>query len=358
MFSEVKIKNFRLFSDFHITDLAQVNLVVGLNNSGKSSLLEAIYLLANQNEPATIFELLTRRGEMIVPPEVQRRGMRRGYQLSHLFFDHHLTYEERIEITGTNIRKLRLDMFLIAGVQQRSLFDPEDVDETLPTDQLILDYGEDKQFFFPVYGDEIVESRPSQFWRRSETPDSLPVHLVTTEYLDYERMAFLWDNITLTEKEANVVKALKILEPAVQRISFTSRRTSNSGILVKLDDPNIRVPLGNLGDGMRRVLAVIASLVNAENGILLVDEIDTGLHHTALEDVWNVVFETAATLNIQVFATTHSWDCVKAFSHALKARASEVGKLFRVEREQQNVHAIAYQAEDLAIAMRQHIEVR
>ena len=61
---------------------------------------------------------------------------------------------------------------------------------------------------------------------------------------------------------------------------------------------------------------------------------------------------------VQVFATTHSWDCVNAFSHALKARAAEVGKLFRVEREQQNVYAIAYQAEDLAIAMRQHIEVR
>ena len=109
---------------------------------------------------------------------------------------------------------------------------------------------------------------------------------------------------------------------------------------------------------MRRVLAMIASLVNSENGYLLVDEIDTGLHHTVLNDIWRVIFETAQRLNIQVFATTHSWDCVKAFGSVLQEQTAPKGKLFRLERMDKNIQAIEYYPSELAVALQQQIEMR
>ncbi len=156
-----------------------------------------------------------------------------------------------------------------------------------------------------------------------------------------------------------MVAALQILEPDVERISFTSRQTSNSGILLKLHKQPNPVPLGSMGDGMRRILTLVMASVTVENGFLLVDEIDTGFHYQTQADMWRLVLEVAQQLNIQIFATTHSWDCVCAFQEALaQSKDSSIGKLFRLSVRGENICAIEYSSEELSIAVRQGIEVR
>ena len=114
-----------------------------------------------------------------------------------------------------------------------------------------------------------------------------------------------------------------------------------------------------MGDGMKRVLGIVASLVSVESGILLVDEIDTGLHHEVLTDMWKIIFTTAATIGTQVFATTHSWDCVRAFHRAMQELPGEQpGLLIRLERNGDQIETITYAPDELAIAVKQGIEVR
>lgn len=99
--------------------------------------------------------------------------------------------------------------------------------------------------------------------------------------------------------------------------------------------------------------------VTVKNGFLLVDEIDTGLHYQTQTDMWRLVLEVAQQLNVQVFATTHSWDCVSAFQEALaQSEDSSVGKLFRLSLRDENIRAVEYTADELTIAVRQSIEVR
>jgi hypothetical protein len=182
---------------------------------------------------------------------------------------------------------------------------------------------------------------------------------MTTNYMGFDELAALWDKITLTPKEEKVIESLRILEPAVERISFTSSQTSNSGILLKLRQEEGPVPLGSMGDGMRRILAVSASLVSVDNGTLLVDEIDTGLYHRVIADMWRLVIETADKQDAQVFATTHSWDCVKAFRSALVDSSNpQAGCLVRMERSGDRVKAVRYSVDDLDIAVEEGIEVR
>jgi len=110
---------------------------------------------------------------------------------------------------------------------------------------------------------------------------------------------------------------------------------------------------------MHRILAIAMNLANSENGYLFVDEIDTGLHYRTMTDMWRVIFQTAERLNIQVFATTHSADCINAFSEALTEEAyHHVGKLFRLERRGEQIEAVDYDYQDLAIATSEEIEVR
>jgi len=269
--------------------------------------------------------------------------------------------ETQIEISGVNLNRQQLRIYLDSkqpSLFESHAFDADMADLEASVANLVIDYGEQQRYSLPVDDEGIFQERYARVARTGRGGQDTPVNLVTTDYLDYEQIARLWDQITLTDKENKVVEALKILEPKVQRISFTSQRTSNSGILVKIEGEAIPVPLGSMGDGMRRVLAIIASLVNSENGVLLVDEIDTGLHYSTMEDIWRVVFDTAERLNLQVFATTHSGDCVKAFSKVSQIYEEKSGRLLRMEQHGDNQKAIDYQTNELAIALLEEIEVR
>jgi hypothetical protein len=182
---------------------------------------------------------------------------------------------------------------------------------------------------------------------------------VTVSSPDFGQFASLWDQIIRApEKEQIVVRALQILEPSSEDIRFTSQRTAG-GVFVKLRHLPNRVTLSSLGEGMRRILALILSAVTMEHGVLLIDEIDTGLYHRAQTDMWRLLIETAQRLNVQIFATTHSWDCVEAFQEALAEQAEQSpGRLFRLEEWQGGIRAVLYDAEDLAVVIRQAIEVR
>ena len=93
------------------------------------------------------------------------------------------------------------------------------------------------------------------------------------------------------------------------RISPTERRA----IVQAEGHPQPVAPSLTFGDGMNRLFGIALSLANAEGGLLLVDEFENGLHYSVQLDVWRMIFGLSQKLNIQVFATTHSTDTVKAF---------------------------------------------
>ena len=83
--------------------------------------------------------------------------------------------------------------------------------------------------------------------------------------------------------------------------------------MVRLDESNNPLPLRSMGDGINRILTIILAMVNCENGYLLIDEFENGLHYSVQEKLWEIIFYLAERLNIQVFATTHSNDAIEVF---------------------------------------------
>ncbi len=113
-----------------------------------------------------------------------------------------------------------------------------------------------------------------------------------------------------------------------------------------------------MGEGMNRMFGIALALVNAKDGMLLIDEADTGLHYSVLSDLWKLIFEVAHRLNVQVFATTHSKDCLEAFQYAAEVNTEEEGVLIRLENRKAGVGAVTFDEEELAIVTRERIEVR
>lgn len=109
---------------------------------------------------------------------------------------------------------------------------------------------------------------------------------------------------------------------------------------------------------MQRMFGIALALVNSRNGILLVDEIENGLHYSAQPDVWRLIFRLASRLNVQVFATTHSWDCIEAFQKAAQEDTQNAGLLIRLENKKGKIIATLFDEQELGIATREQIEVR
>ena len=180
-----------------------------------------------------------------------------------------------------------------------------------------------------------------------------------TEGAPADSLQQIWDSLVLTSEEEKVTAAMKIIEPSIERLAFTSREARVSSVaFVKLAGEDQRVPLGSLGDGTRRLLALAIFLARATGGVLLVDEIDTGLHYTTLESMWRFVVETARRLDVQVFATSHSGDCVRALAW-LQSDDPDLASAVSVHRVEKGVDAaVPYSAAEIETAARHHIEVR
>jgi len=172
------------------------------------------------------------------------------------------------------------------------------------------------------------------------------------------RLGALWDRITLTEWEPLVLEALRIIVPELERLSFIIEGGRRRVPVAKLKDSPQPVPLRNMGDGVNRLLSISLAMVNAREGFLLVDEFENGLYYGVQGEVWDAVFALAERLHVQVFATTHSWDCIVGFQSAA-SRSPAVGMLYRLERgEDGSVYTETYTGEEVAIAAAQQVEVR
>jgi predicted ATP-dependent endonuclease of OLD family len=165
------------------------------------------------------------------------------------------------------------------------------------------------------------------------------------------RASFQLDNVTVF---------LRIIEPDIEHIAAPSGSLGDSadGIFVKLKGSEQCIPLGSMGEGIKRLLALGLKLVNSAGGYLLVDEIDTGLHHSVMVKMWRLVVETAKRLDVQVLATTHSLDCVHALA-ALCEEYPDVRDLISLHRIERGAEAsFPYSADELVAATHHRMELR
>ena len=115
-----------------------------------------------------------------------------------------------------------------------------------------------------------------------------------------------------------------------------------------------------MGDGINRILAIVLAAVNSDNGYLLIDEFENGLHFSVQEQLWTILIRLSLSLNIQVFVTTHSNDCIAGFENAIeKSKESLNGRLFRLERgDNAAVSIVPFDLDEVKIATEENIEIR
>lgn len=366
----LEIKGFRALSELTIAPFGRVNLITGKNNAGKSSLLEAIRILVTGGALRTLFDILNYREELGSAAESERTYLPTDLApFCNLFtgFPDLASSKHGFSVVAEGalppaISQIAANIgwFIRRSDPDRQAFSYEPAATDLFGDvdafpALDLNIG-GRQRIVPL--DRVQRRTPM----RAEV-DVAPFACV---YLDpfssrsTTQMGALWDAIDLTDVQPEIVKALQIISSDIEAVSMIGgeeRGSRTRTAIARSKAHASRVPLRTFGDGVNRLFGIILSLCNARDGVLLIDEIENGLHYSVQTEIWRTIFRLASTLNVQIFATSHSWDCVRAFQQAA-SKSPQDGVLVRLTRVDDGIIPTLFTEKELEIVTCDQIEVR
>lgn len=368
LLNSFEVRSFRAFHHLQIERLGRVNLITGKNNVGKSCLLEALWIYANRGVPSKILQLLQARDE-VKYPSLRSELVDTEQQLLSMRFLFHgrssiLEALEPIEIgpiaDSSDSLKIAVTwatfLALEDGRRELKLLSPDEYQTAeKPVLVLTIQIGTN---------DREIYLLERYFERRGLlSPERIKPIInvfIPADGLQYDDLVRLWNTVAISVLEDDVLRTLHIIAPTVERVTILddTERTRGRTTVVRLTGSATPIPLRSLGDGMNRLFGIALALVNAKDGLLLIDEIDSGLHYSVQPDLWRIVFAMAERLNIQVFATTHSWDCISAFQQAAVQNPTSTGMLIRLSEQNGDIVSTLFDEQRLTIAAREQIEVR
>ena len=359
----LSISGFRGIGQLTIPRLGRVTLIAGKNGVGKTTVLDAVRLYIAGGQYRALRSLLRRRGEL-TSARNDDGELVDTVALDRLFYrvgDVHSVVEIGPVSGGP---KLRIEEESDYSTLPDGLLADIDADDF---GVLRVDHGGTCSFFlWPSF-----RMGRSPIWRNQRVALEQAAIPTRCEWLgpglpDNSRLARFWDEVVLTEDEEFAADALRLVFGRHVERAAVVGRTHDSGVkigsgrrvVVKLTDHPRPVPLRSLGDGATRMFSVALALANCRNGILLIDEVENGIHYSLQSKFWSMILQAAEAHNTQVLATTHSKDCINGFAAAAIAHPNIEGNLFRIGRRNGELRAVGYSKEQLEVAAEQNIEVR
>lgn len=358
---DLAIRGFRGIKNLRVSRLGRVTLLTGRNGVGKTTVLEALRLYAARANYRLLRELLRGREE-VLPKRDEEESFSAPLNWTALFHGRPPEFTEPELAVGPDRKSQQVHLRLGPTKErtQRYLFrTSRQVDEQLDLSLFVSFRNSKREIPVTLLHDAAGRRLLNGFEDRESAIACEVLGPGLTGNWDLARM---WDRVALTEEEERVIEALGlVLRDPPQRIAMIGgeRRGADPGrrVVVKLASEPRPVPLKSLGDGAIRLFGVMVALASASGGVLLIDEAENGIHHEIQGNYWSMIFAAARTNDVQVVATTHSWDCVTGFARAAADSVEDVA-LVRLERADSGVRAVEYVPDELRVASDQGIEVR
>jgi len=309
----INIKNFKCFDNFNTKGFKRVNLISGKNNVGKTALLEALFVNAHSTDIKTMLWSLR-----------TIKYMRENLNI----LANDSNYKPIKFIESSN------DIYTKSNINS-SLFKIKEEDGV-------------KEYYFNINNKE----------------QKINVNNFSYE-MSINKKVFFIDNFGSFDIEIiNHYSAIqkKDKEPYLNNIlnSFDSQIESFKIIDEK---PQCKVggkyiPVTELGDGTKHLIDIITSLYRTENGYLFIDEIDNGIHYTMLDNLWEVILKVSKELNVQIFSTTHSKECIESYVRVAEKLEDEDITFIELFKHENKIKSMTLDKEMLKIQLNQNHEVR
>ena len=388
--SDFLIRNYKNVDYLQLKDLRPITLIVGKNNVGKTNILEAISLYINNWSLDSLLRVLNNRKEKTEDFLKATFNQSEDNQLRN--FAPILPFRE------INFLKRSLNNEIVMGGNNHFLhfalmnaYFRKDSDtaanrlyQLTPYPNRITKISSNAELVLSVIDRENNNSTAT-IERKEVSSITKKLYKLTKSGIDYTNYSEaegyncqlinckslstklaqkLWADFALTNREQEILRAIKMIDEQIEDFNFVNvddRIVPIVKILRDIDGQKqyVRMPVSELGDGLVHVLNIVVALLSCQNGVLLLDEAESGLHYTTQMKLWQLIFKLANQYNVQVFATTHSNDCILSFARAAKEREKQEGILIRIEKSNNNIETEVYdKVEDILFSVYNQIETR
>ena len=360
------IKGFRGFRELIIPELKRVTLFVGKNSVGKTSVIEAIQLYAEQGQFNLLSDTLMKRDEIISTRDEDAYPVDIS-NVNALFYGRESNETSEV-IIGTNDNLPNLTI-------KRASLSPNEAsywEDIFPND-VSIDENQAVEISFGPNAYKIPwkfmgSRRAMRISRIQERNTNNMISQIQYQSLgpqisNRDNLAILWDEIALTEHEELITSAFsRVLGIQTERFAAVGKgerhRFAKRRILVKIRNRPSPIPLKSLGDGATKLFNVVLSMLNCKNGLFLIDEVENGIHYSIQEKFWELILLLANEFNVQVIATTHSFDCIQAISEVTEFSEYSNVSLIRLENDEDQIYLTEFDHKDIVTAGKSRIEIR
>ena len=364
MYKSFRAREFRCFEDLDLSELERVNLITGKNNAGKTALLESLFIHGGAYNPELVFRVNAFRG--IEPLSFE---LRRGVETPWNWIFRGLDTSRKVELKAKyeRSRKRTVRLGLVTEPSELAKAEKYFAD---PSEPLRLSLSSGAANVFKVESIEngiqgeyylVLDQRGLRIRPIPPSPPYQTIFLPTRRgWPSLGEDAERYGNLDTEGQQSLVVKALQVIEKRLVRLAVVpigyGERTQ---AMLRGDLGSGRlIPLPLMGEGMVRLASLVLAIGNAKGGVVLIDEIENGLHHSVMESVWRVVSEAARQFDAQVFATTHSLECIRAAHKAFSEHRPYDFRLHRLEQVGDKTRVFTYGQETLSTAIESELEVR
>jgi AAA15 family ATPase/GTPase len=352
---DLTIHRFRGLRDLNLKDLGQINILVGGNNSGKTSVLEAISTYCRPLDPLEWLNTSWRR-EIKSSRKPQLDALKWLFpQNSEVSHTHVYEGESYVSSNGdfpvTESRAIYREFEGISelGEAENSSESQLEIDE-IEFDNILrgaelelkvatISHPEELSVKFEIWENQRFVNR------KNRSTAVLPIDTVTPFSHRIEQLQIsLLSEVTLLGIKPEVIKLLQQMDSEITDLVILSQTGKRPSLYI--DHKRVGIsPLSAFGDGVRRLLFIALTLVKVEGGVLLIDEIETAIHTLALGSSFAWIVDWCQRLDVQLFATTHSLEAIDAMLEASDSETDLV--LYRLEKKESQTKAIRLERERL-----------
>ena len=351
MIRSADIKNFRGFKELSLSGFRRINIIVGDNSSGKTGLLEALFF-ASGASPQVAGKLRAWRGynpEIEGPPDEVAEALWRDF-----FFDLSYEHATSVRMVGNNGDSREMIITTAAGDNPQQTVIPLDRPQEAAQVTHPLRFGwkgaNDGDFYWETpefVGQQLKvnvrESNVKAFFLSSAHPVA-PKHLAAI-LSDFRKEGIDRPFVAAMQKEFSFIRDIS------QELNAGSPM-----LYAGLKGKSRLQPLNLVSSGTYKVANILLHMMRAKKGFVCVDEIENGIYYTRLQSLWSAIDRLSRQNESQVFATTHSLECLQAATKTLPGRDFSLVQVFR--EKDGTCRALLTEGENAMAAIDSGIEVR
>lgn len=359
MIKKIKLQNFKLFKNIEINNIEQITLIGGANNTGKTSLLEAIFMFYDRANPDAILRQFSWRGVTSIP-------LKPDTMWAPFFFGYKLENPIKITIWESKNKKSTLCLTYNPAFQPSSINIPPlssfsekpnfNTDlKKIPSFSLDLEYQQNSSAEWNAH----LIMEPDKIKLLSDHISQIPcaaVFLGSNRRVKPNEDANRFGELDIVGRQELVIEILKTIEPKL--IGLSTIALGETSLIHGDIGRGRKIPVAFMGEGTSKLLSIILAIATNENGVLLIDEIENGIHYSVMSKIWEVISRASVQFNCQIVATTHSYECLKSLQEGVPEEFSDKISYIRLDKTGDTIIAKNYNHKTLGAAISRGWEVR